>query len=608
MLNSRVSRQRPRAAVSGPGAKKPTTARRSPRPDRSMRPRSAVQSTAGTARPIALLAIMVLAAGGIIARLAFWQVMQHGHLSAMATSQRDEILKRPPLRGGIMDRNGNPLAADITLDQVYAIPKEMKEPRQVAALLAPVIGQSQQHLEKVFSDYRGYVLIAPQVPTPVSVQLKHLRLPGIVLHPEVRRYYPEASTASQILGFANADNQGNYGLEGKYDNVLSGKAGIGSVLRDTAGNDIRFSSAPPSPTRNGATLQLSIDGAVQSLVEHELQKAVQAHRAAGGTIIVMDPRTGFILGMTSTPSFDPNRYWQETDPSRFRNPSVEWTYEPGSTFKIITMAAGLDSHAITPESALYDGGVFKIADATIHNWNGGGFGYENMTQVLQHSANVGAAWVAQHMTTDQFYSYVKKFGVGSPTHIDLADEQNGQLPLPTSKQWTIVNKYTNAYGQGLAVTPIQLIRAVASVANGGILMKPQVVQRMTYDGRVIEHPPVAQGRVISAATARTLTDMLVHSAMGGEAERGLVKGYDVAAKTGTANVPGPGGRYIDNATIASVVGYAPAYNPKFIALVILDRPKDTLYGSIAAAPVLHNLLQELFLYYHIPPSPHALNR
>ncbi|HEX6510313.1 MAG TPA: penicillin-binding protein 2, partial [Chloroflexota bacterium] len=345
------------------------------------------------------------------------------------------------------------------------------------------------------------------------------------------------------------------------------------------------------------------------LAEDELAKAVKAHHADSGTAIIMDPRTGYVLAMANSPGYDLNKYNTVPYQDLFRNAAVEDQYEPGSTFKIVTMAAGLESHVITPQTSFFDNGSFVVTpDFTVHNWNMSGFGQETMTQVLQHSANVGASWVAQRLGTARFYHYAQAFKIGQPTGIDLPDESPGSLPLPGGKTWTIDNLFTNSYGQGLAVTPIQMIRAVAAVANGGVLMKPQIVKSMDYNGRVIDHPPVSQGRAISPQTAHTLTDMLVHSAIGGEASLGLVKGYNIAAKTGTANIAGSNGHYIPGATIASIVGYAPAYHPRFVALVIIRHPRDTPWGSMAAAPVLHNLFQELFMHYHIPPTSHAVNK
>lgn len=561
----------------------------------------------GGRRPLLLLTVFVVCAGTLMARLAFWSVMEHGRLAA-AAAQHASLEVQAPMRGLIYNAQGDSLAMDVTMNLVYAVPQKIKDPVRTAALIAPILGRPRDTVEYLLTRDSSYVQLAPRVSRAVSRRLRDLALPGIFLYPEIQRVYPEGSVASQALGFATLDNQGFDGLEGYYDPLLSGKAGLRSVVKDTAGADIHLSSAPASPAHNGGDLHLSLDRIVQQFAEGEIRKAVKEQNADGGTAIVMDPRTGYVLGVASTPSFDPNHYWKEKDPANYLNPVTSWTYEPGSTYKVITMAAGLDTHVITPQSAFDDTGQFVVGDRTLHNWNLSGFGWENMTQVLQHSANVGAAWVAQHLGQNRFYQYVQRFHFGRPTGIDLQGEEAGILPLPGDKNWTIVSLFTDAYGQGLAVTPIQMIQAVAAVANGGVLMRPQIVKRIVYDGRVIDHQPVSEGRVISAQTAHTLTDMLVRSAVGGEAAAGLVKGYDIAAKTGTANIAGPDGQYIQGTTIASIVGYAPAYHPRFAVLVIVRHPRHTPWGSMAAAPVLHNLLQDLFMYYHIPPSPHALNK
>lgn len=552
-----------------------------------------------------LLVAFFLAGTGLLVRLADWQILQHTHLARMQSEQQAALTTIPPMRGHIYDASGSPLATDVTLDLVYGIPKEIKDPARTAQLLAPLVGRSARALEDILTGYANYALIAPTVSQDASDKIRGLGLPGIVLAPQIRRDYPAGTFASQLLGFSNLDNQGNYGVEGYYDRILSGTAGLRSVLKDTAGNDIRISAQPDMPSHDGGDLYLSLDRTIQGLAEFELQKAVQKHHADGGTIIVMDPRTGYILAMAGSPTYDPNQYWTQ-DPSHYRNPAVEWTYEPGSTFKVITMAAGLDSHVITPDTAFDDTGVFTIDGVALHNWNDGPFGWETMTQVLQHSANVGASFVSQRLGADRFYHYVRAFGIGEPTGVDLSDEQSGLLPLPGEKTWTPVNQYTNSFGQGLATTPLQMIRAISAVANGGLLMKPQVVKRIVYQGRIIDRPPVVQRRVISPETAHTLTTMLVKSAIGGEAALGLVKGYNIAAKTGTANIAGPDGKYIQGATIASITGYAPAFHPRFAALVIIDHPRDTPWGSMAAAPILRDLFQDLFMYDHIPPAAHPI--
>ncbi len=614
MLHSGSTRSKSRsskASRSGVTAVQPATRQRAThRKTVRSEPRSEVRSKSHTteSRPLVVLLLMVLAAAGLVARLTFWQVMQHSVLSAKAQAQYAGLYVQPARRGLIYDGTGHTLATDVTENQVYAFPREIKQPHRTAAFLAPVLGIPASRLYTLFTSGATSLLLAANVSTGVSTKVTNLSLPGIALGPEIKRYYPEATLASQVLGYVNDSNQGQYGIERYYDGYLSGKAGVRNELRDTAGNSIPIGSTL-TPSQDGADLHLTIDGTVQELVEAELQKAVQVHHADSGTIIVMDPRSGSILGMANTPTYDPNHYNKASSLALFRNSAVQDQYEPGSTFKIVTMAAALDTHLITPETSFDDTGSFQVTPTfTVHNWNLSGFGIETMTQVLQHSANVGASFVAHLLGTDRFYRYVRAFRFGKPTGIDVADEADGTLPLPGTSAWTIDNLYTNSYGQGLAVTPIQMITAVAAVANGGIMMKPHVVASMDYRGAVIQHRPVSLGRIISARTAHTLTNMLVHSAVGGEAEQALIKGYNIAAKTGTANIPGTNDHYLVNATVASIVGYAPAFHPRFVALVILRHPRDTLYGSIAAAPVMKNLFSDLFMYYHIPPIGNAINR
>lgn len=584
---------------------------------RAQRPKTAVvrprageraQTPSRESRPLVVLIVMVLVASGLMARLVFWQVMQHATLTRRANVEHAGLYVQPPIRGLIYDSSGAPLATDVTQNLVYAFPKQIKDPGRTASLLAPVLSLASGHLFDLFTGDNPSLLLASNVSSKVSRKIVNLALPGIVLGPQIKRYYPQGTVASQVLGYADTANAGQYGVEQYYDRYLSGQAGVRSVLRDTAGNNIHVGPAV-SPSHDGANLHLTLDKTVQGLVEDELHKAIKAHHADSGTIIVMDPHTGYILGMASAPSFDANHYGAVTDTSVFRNPAVQDQYEPGSTFKIITMAAGLNSHVITPASSFDDTGSFVVTPQfTVHNWNMSGFGLENMTQVLQHSANVGASWVAQRLGTTRFYQYLKAFRLGQPTGVDLANEAPGTVPLPGDRLWTIDNLFTNSYGQGLAVTPIQMAHAVAAVANGGILMKPQIVQSMDAGGSVHRNLPVSEGRVISPQTAHTLTTMLVHSAVGGEAAQALIKGYNIAAKTGTANIAGSDGHYIAGATIASIVGYAPAFHPRFVVLVIIRHPRDTLYGSIAAAPVMHDLFSELFMRYNIPPIANAVNK
>jgi cell division protein FtsI/penicillin-binding protein 2 len=556
-----------------------------------------------------VLLVMMLVATGLISRLIYWQVMQHAPLAVDVKQQDTALYVQQPLRGQILDASGIPLATNVTRHLVWANPHDVKDPHRTALDLAPILQVSTAELEKALVSDGRYVELASEVPDGVAKKIQNLALPGLHLDPIMQRDYPSGTLASQVLGFVNS-NGGQYGIEGRYNNMLSGKAGVRSILRDTAGNSVQMTSAAAVPSRDGATLELSIDSAIQALAEHDIQSAVKVHRADSGTVIVMNPYNGRIVAMASTPTFDPNEYGKtaRSNPSLFQNPAVNMQYEPGSTYKIITMAAGLDRGVITPQTSFNDTGVWTVDGVQLHNWNMAGWGTETMTQVLQHSANVGASFVADKLGSAAFYQYVHNFLFGRPTGIDVPGEISGQVLYPSNKAWTPVSLYTNSFGQGIAVTPIQMIRAVAAVANGGILMKPQIVTKIMAGGRIISRPPVQLGRVISARTAHTLTDMLVHSAIGGEASEALIKGYNIAAKTGTANVAGTNGRYIPNDTIGSIVAYAPAYHPRFIALVIVNHPRDQPWGSLTAAPVMKDLMQELFLHYHIPPNPNAINK
>jgi cell division protein FtsI/penicillin-binding protein 2 len=551
---------------------------------------------------------MTLAASGLVARLAFWQVMEHGSLSREALAQQSNPYYQQPMRGQILDAKGTYIATDVGRAIVYAAPSEIMKVDRTARVLAPVLHLSVRYLRDLFTRDAPSVLVASDLPIKTGNQVRDLALPGIMLEIKSKRTYPEKTFASQLLGFTDWQEHGQWGVESFYDGLLSGQAGIFPSRKDTAGNTIRSPSSTFVPVRNGATLHLSIDHGVQSIVEDELQKAVKRHRADSGTIIVMNPRTGYILGMANAPSYDPNKPNAVKDAKLFRNSAIQDLYEPGSTFKVVTMAAGLDSGAITPQSSLLDTGVFRVGVDVIHNWNMSGFGQENMTQVLQHSANVGASWVAQQLTTQRFYQYIRRFQINRRTGVDLADEADPLITMPDSKSWQLINLYTNSFGQGLAITPMQLIRAIGAVANDGTMMQPQIVQQIDYRGQVRVHPPKSSGRVISAHTAHTLTDMLVHSAINGEAQPALIKGYDIAAKTGTANVAGTDGKYLTGVTNASIIGYAPAYNPRFIALVIIRHPRDQPWGSTVAGPVLHDLFRDLFSYFHVPPSPNAVNK
>jgi len=355
----------------------------------------------------------------------------------------------------------------------------------------------------------------------------------------------------------------------------------------------------PDPDE-GADLYLTIDRDIQFLVENTLDSAMTQYGAEGGTIIVMNPRSGEILGMASWPNFDPNNY-VASPPTNPANPGVSGQYEPGSTFKVLTMAAALDAGIVTPQTPFMDTGSVEVGGIIITNWNGGGWGPVDMQRCMQHSLNVCLASIATWLGPTNFYNYMQAFGIGHLTNVDLAAETPGRLKMPGDSDWFDSDLGTNSFGQGVAVSPLQLIAAVSAVANGGVMMQPHILARVTdSDADHITQQQVL-GRPIRPETAATLTQMLLESIEAGEGSQALVPGYRIAGKTGTAQIPTPGG-YDANDSIASFIGYGPVDDPQFIVLVKLDKPSSSIWGSETAAPVFSQLVQRLVVLMEIPPD------
>lgn len=567
-----------------------------------------------------VIAGVALAALGLGFRLALFQIVDH---AALAGKAGDLTLSAPaqPVRGTIFDDTGNVMAMSDEVYNVQAAPREILDPGPEAKRLAPVLHESRGSLLHLLRSNLINQILATRVSQSTADSVTLLGLPGISLAPLPNRVYPQGTLASHILGFVNSSG-GQYGLEEQYNQLLAGKASPRRFVdgaraeRDRIVRGTAFVS--PANPDSGATLRLSVDTFIQEVVERTLRKQVKATGASSGTIIVTNPRTGRVIALANYPWFNPNSYsksklWALSDAA------IDNTYEPGSTFKIVTMAAGLNTHVIRPSTTLVDRGYIlypRCSTIPIHNWNYPiANGLETMTQVLQHSANVGASYVGNLLGSYRFYKYVRRFGVGSVTGVDLAGEASGYVPLPhaPNSNWTCVNLYDNSFGQSLTTTPLQLLTAVNAVANHGIMMRPSVVNRIEYEGVKVYRTPHRMRRVISRGAARTLTSMLVQSAMGppgsyGEAACALVPGYQVAAKTGTASlVDSQTGKYKmgPGSTIASTVGYAPAFRPRFSVLVVIRKPRigypNSQWGSVTAAPLVHDILMSLFLHYHVPP-------
>jgi len=538
----------------------------------------------------------------LVGRLFYLQVIQGSFLASKAEQAHQLVREIDPPRGRIYDRNGKILASNITVYRLYATPQYVEDPESAAQQLSPLIGVPAKEIADKLKQDVPWVSIATRLTTEQKEKIEALHIPGIGFEPQTARAYPNGSLAAQVLGFTNFENVGSYGVEGEYNNYLSGEPGKMIAEQDPAGNWIPVAQRQVIPPKPGADVQLTIDATVQYYAEEVLQKTVKEQKAKGGSIIVMDPYTGEILAMASYPTFNPQEFYNVRNTSVFANPAISSAYEPGSTFKIITMAAGLAAGVITPDTRIDDKGYLNVYGYTIHNWDGRPHPNESMTEVLMNSANVGAAYVSTKLGEDRFYRKVQDFGFGAKTGIDLQGEATGILVLPSSKNWSPINLYTNAYGQGIAVTPIQLITAQAAVANGGLLMRPYVVSKIERNGKVIkENRPTVVRRVLSRQVAETLKSMMKTVVEEGEYQVARIPGYSVGGKTGTASVP-VNGQYDPNVTIASFIGYSPVKHPKFIALIKIDQPKGSRWGSEVAAPAFKELARKLYTYYNIPPD------
>ncbi len=556
-------------------------------------------------RRLAFLVAIIIGLILVVAvRLFYLQIIQGALGDDQGHYLANHTLEVAPHRGLIIDRRGYILALNTFEYDVSASPNVITDTQYVADHLSAILGLPPGELVSILDPEKLYVLLKNRVSQEAADAIAALNVRGINLKPQLRRRYPNGSLAAHLLGFVTYELTGTYGVEGFYDLLLKGTDTVPDPIKGGKayypGETVPIAFQQKALPQDGTHLVLTLDRNIQYLVERELAKAVNQYQADGGTIIVMVPQTGAILAMANYPSYDPNRFYEALE--LHTNPAVSYQYEPGSVFKIITMAAGLDAGIITPDSTYYDSGSIKVGTATIWNPDRQAHGLVTMTDVLALSLNVGVAHISTSLGEETFYAYLKRFGCGDYTGIDLDGEIAGTLKEPGGENWYESDLGTNSFGQGVAVTPLQMITAVAAVANGGHLMKPYVVDRIVDDqGALITQPTVVR-QVVSAQTAEQLTDMLVEAVERG-AEMATVPGYDIAGKTGTAQIPIPGeGQYDPELTIASFVGYAPADDPQFIALVKIDKPRLDPWGAEVAAPVFRIIAERLFVLLDVPPD------
>ena len=477
-------------------------------------------------------------------------------------------------------------------DDIVALLSEAKETGRSYVPLADFV--TVEELDQL----RAWALTYQDVPQMRDNEGEQASLDGLLYRPRLQRVYPDEILASNILGFVDRSGQGYYGVEGRYNEQLAGTPQTTWVPLDP------YQVTEIPQMEPGSDLVLTIDREIQAAVIDILEDALIDTGSDSGTILVMDPNTGEILAMVSLPMVSMDPYW-ETDTENTENTpynrAVSQDYEPGSVFKVLTMAAALDAGAVTPETTFLDTGSISIGGITIHNWDWGAWGEQDMQGCMQHSLNVCLTWVAMQLGAGDFYAYMQDFGFGRLTGIDLAFETAGRLKIPGDNDWYEAELGTNSFGQGIAVTPVQMVMAISAVANGrGEMMMPHVLRSMVRNGAQYNPIPQVVDRPISAATAVTLTEMLARS-LEFESSDALVAGYRVAGKTGTAEIAGPEG-YSSSATNASFVGWGPVDEPHFLVYVWLERPESSPWGSVVAAPVFRDVFERLVVLTDLPPD------
>lgn len=540
----------------------------------------------------------------VVARLFYWQVVKAKELSALGQAQYGTNLKISPQRGEIKTSDGFPIASNKITYLVFANPKEIKNKGEISGVLASILDLDIASVSAQVALDKFWVPIKSGISLDVKQKLDSLNLQGIGFDKQYERFYPEASMAAQLLGFVGKDDSGSdkgyFGLEGYYDRLLRGKEGLAMQVHDAFGRPILAKMNHASGSVDGQSLILSIDRSMQFLVEKKLKEGIEQYGAASGMVAVMEPKTGKILAMASFPAFDPRDY-QNYESNLYKNPFISDLYEPGSTFKPLVMSSALDSKVVNPQTKCdICGGPVSVSGYEIHTWNNKYFKDINMIETIQHSDNTGMVFTAQKLGLDRMLSYLSRFGIGSDTGIDLQGEVSAALK--PKNQWYAVDLATTGFGQGISITPIELLNGISTIANEGKRMEPHVVEAVeALDGTIIKIPPKLIDTPINAQTAKIMTEIMINAVNKGEASWARPKGYRIAGKTGTASIPIQG-HYDPNQTIASFVGFAPADNPKFAMLVIYNRPVTSIYGAETAAPTFFKIAKSILEYYGIPPE------
>lgn len=552
------------------------------------------------------LMVAILALIGLAGRIAWIQFGEGQRLSARVRDQISEsrVLQSP--RGTIYDRAGRELAVSSMTKSLYADPREIKDADVLANLLAPILGVNAANIKERLSNGASFVwlkrTLEPEQAAAVSALIKEQHLTGLGFVEESKRYYPNDSLAAQVLGFVGTDDVGLDGIEMSLDKTIKGRKLKQVIDTDSYGTPIFKSIFSFIPEKQGRSVYLTIDSTIQYIVERALDKAMAETGAKAATVIIIQPKTGEILAMASRPSYNPNQF-EKYSPEEWRNRAVSIVYEPGSTFKAVIAAAALEEGKVRPDERFVDKGFVEISGRRIQNWSGESYGDISFMDIIKNSINTGFVEVGMRVGAAKLTSYVRAFGFGKATGIELPGEEEGLLFDP--KEMRDSDTATMSIGQSIAVTPLQLTAAMAAIANDGVLLKPRIIKEYRYeDGTLAEtFDPVAVRQAISPETARALTVMLEKVVSEGGGKLAAVQGYRFAGKTGTAEKLKPGGQgYLAGHYIASFAGFGPVEDPQVAALVMLDDPAGIYYGGQIAAPVFNDIMSQVMRYLNIRPG------
>ncbi|WP_138751922.1 stage V sporulation protein D [Paenibacillus sinopodophylli] len=545
-------------------------------------------------------------------RLSYVQLWKGEELADKAENSWRRDIPYVAKRGEIVDRNGIQLAYNVSSPTVYAIPVQIKDKQAVASALAPLLDMSQESLYEKIKTKKMIVKLGPggrKITIDKADQIRDLALPGVVVAEDNKRFYPFGSLAAHVLGFTGIDNQGLTGIEAKYNKELSGIGGSVSFLSDAAGRQMPNSPDTYVEPKDGLTMQLTIDKQIQTVMERELDQAMTKLQPNGIIAIAMDPNNGEILGMASRPTFEPDKYREVPTEVYNRNLPIWMTYEPGSTFKIITLAAALEEKKVDLNNErFFDPGAIEVGGARLRCWKKGGHGSQTFLEVVENSCNPGFVTLGQRLGKEKLFDYIKNFGFGTKTGIDIGGEENGILFKLS--QVGPVELATTAFGQGVSVTPIQQITAVSAAINGGTLYKPHVASAWINPetGETVETVKSEVVRkVISEDTSKQVREALESVVAKGTGRNAFIDGYRVGGKTGTAQKV-INGRYSPNEHIVSFVGFAPADDPQIVIYVAVDNPQGIQFGGVVAAPIVRNIMEDALAILEVPSREKQIDR